>query len=218
MLLQATISHVAAIAGQNFRFWHISGRPLFIRVTEDEFARLERPPGAGCRHLSGAFYDRLGEPIAVAKVVVGIVERRCRLQVQRGEDLHPFAPSHEVGVFDLTATALGAVAGKQDSDGMKVGAGETADPVFRMVLFGVAEHHRARDHALPELFRERSECSFVHTERAQAVPGEGYASPSYCPFPSKRGPPPPTAPLQRSPIARRVHPRRCETIGIRIAP
>ena len=40
---------------------------------------------------------------------------------------------------------------------MQVGAGETADPVIRMVLSGVAEHLRARDHALLELFRKRGE-------------------------------------------------------------
>ena len=120
MLLQAAISHVAAVAGQNFRLRQIGGRSVFVRVAEDEFAGFERPPGAGCRNLSGAFHDRLGEPVAVAEMVMCIVERRRRLQVQRREHLHAFAPCHEVGVFDLTATALGGVAGKQDNDGVEV--------------------------------------------------------------------------------------------------
>ena len=43
---------------------------------------------------------------------------------------------------------------------------------------GVAEHLRARGHALPELLRERGERSLVHAERAQAVPGEGHRHPA----------------------------------------
>src|SRR6266536_2282545 len=79
MLLQAAISHVAAVAGQNFRLWQIGGRSVFVRVAEDEFARLERRAGAGRRHFASALDDRLREPVAVAEMVVCIVERRRRL-------------------------------------------------------------------------------------------------------------------------------------------
>ena len=58
-------------------------------------------------------------------------------------------------MFDLTATALRGVAGEQDNDGVEVCAGKTTHPVLRMVPSGVAEHLRARDHALLELLRER---------------------------------------------------------------
>ena len=48
---------------------------------------------------------------------------------------------------------------------MKVGAGQSAHPVVWMVLSGVAEHLRAGDHSLLELFRKRGQRSFVHTKR-----------------------------------------------------
>jgi len=79
MLFQAAISHVAAIAGQNFRSWQIGGRSVFVRVPEDEFARLERRAGAGRWHFASALDDRLREPVAVAEMVVRVVERRRRL-------------------------------------------------------------------------------------------------------------------------------------------
>src|SRR5580700_4104807 len=83
MLLQAAISHIAAVAGQNLRLWQIGGRSVFVRVAEDEFAGFEQPPGPGSRNLSGVFHDRLGEPVAVPEMVMCIVEWRRRLQVQR---------------------------------------------------------------------------------------------------------------------------------------
>ena len=59
MLLHAAISHVAAVAGQNFGLRHRIGSAAFVGIAEDEFARLERRPGAGRRFLTRAFDDRL---------------------------------------------------------------------------------------------------------------------------------------------------------------
>ena len=59
MLLQAAVSHIAAVAGKNFGLRQIGGRSVFVRVPEDEFAWLERRAGAGRRHLPGALDDRL---------------------------------------------------------------------------------------------------------------------------------------------------------------
>ena len=47
-----------------------------------------------------------------------------------------------------------------------------------MILAGVAEHLRAGDHALLELFRERGQRSLVHAKCPQAVPGEGHRHPA----------------------------------------
>ena len=218
MLLQAAIGHVAAVAGKNFGLRQIGGRSVFVRVAEDEFTRLERRAGAGRRHLAGALDDRLREPVAIAEVVVCIVERRRRLQVQRREHLNAFAPRDELVVLRLAAPALGGIAGEQDRDGVKVRAGEASDPVVRMILSGVAEHLRAGDHALLELFGERGQRTLIHAKRAQAVPGEGHRHPALVLF-------------DRSPHLRgrlhlftnrrqpgRVRPRRCETKEIRIVP
>ena len=182
MLLQAAIGHVAAVAGENFGLRQIGGRSVFVRVAEDEFARLERRAGAGRRHFAGAFDDRLRKPVAVAEMVVRIVERRRRLQVQRREHLHAFALCDELVVLGDAACALGGVAGKQDGDGVEVRAGEAAHPVVRMILSGVAEHLRAGDHALLELFGERGQRSLIHAKRAQAVPGEGHRHPAFVVF------------------------------------
>src|SRR5207302_883054 len=76
MLLQAAIGHIAAVAGKNFWLRQIGGRPVFIRVPEDEFARLERRARAGRWHFASALNDRLREPVAVAEMVVRVVERR----------------------------------------------------------------------------------------------------------------------------------------------
>ena len=107
--------------------------------------------------LTGAFDDRLREPVAVAEVIVRIIERRRRLQIQRRKHLYAFAPRDELFVLGLAALALGGVAGEQDRDGVQVGAGQTAHPVVRMILSGIAEHLRAGDHALPELLRKRGQ-------------------------------------------------------------
>ena len=78
----------------------------------------------------------------------------------------------------LAALALGFVAGEQDDDGVQVRAGQSSDPVVGMVLSGVAEHLRAGDHSLLELFGKRGQRSLVHAERPQPVPGEGHRHPA----------------------------------------
>ena len=90
---------IAAVAGQNFRLRQVGGRSVFVRVAEDELAWLERRAGAGRRYVAGAFDDRLREPVAIAEVVVRVIERRRRLQVQRREHLNAFALRDEFCVL-----------------------------------------------------------------------------------------------------------------------
>ena len=47
----------------------IGRRSPFVGVTKDEFARLKRRAGAGCRDLATAFYDRLRESIEADTIV-----------------------------------------------------------------------------------------------------------------------------------------------------
>ena len=108
-----------------------------------------------------------------------VAERWCRLQVQRRDHLYAFAPRDQLVMLGLAALPLGGVAGKQDRNGVKVGPGEAADPVVRMILSGVAEHLRAGDHSLLELLGKRGQRSFVHAQCAQAVPGEGHRHPAF---------------------------------------
>src|SRR6478672_4707991 len=170
MLLQAAIGHVAAVAGKNFWLRQIGGRSVFVRVTEDEFTRLERRAGARRRHFASTLDDRLREPVAVAEMVVRVVERRRRLQVQRREHLHALALRNEFVVLYLAAITLGSITGEQDGDGVKVRAGEATHPVVRMILSGLAEHLRPGNHALLELFGERGQRALTDAKCAQAVP------------------------------------------------
>ena len=82
-------------------------------------------------------------------------------------------------MFNLAALTLSGVAGEQDDDSVEIRAGEAAHPTFRVIYAGVAEHFRAGDHSLPELFRERGQRSLVDTQCAQAVPGEGDRHPTF---------------------------------------
>ena len=59
MLLHAAVGHVAAVAGQNIGLRHGIGLAAFVGIAENEFARLERRPGARRRYLTRAFYHRL---------------------------------------------------------------------------------------------------------------------------------------------------------------
>ena len=77
----------------------------------------------------------------------------------------------------LAAATLGCIAGEQDGDGVKVRAGEASHPVVRMIFSGVAEHLRAGNHALLELFGERGQRTLIDAKCAQAVPGEGQRHP-----------------------------------------
>ena len=123
----------------------------FVRVTQNEFARLERRTRPGCRQFPAAFNDRLRQSIAIAKVVVRIDEWRHGLQVKRRQHFHIFALDNEFVVLRYASLALRFIAGEEDGDGMEIGAGQAADPVVWTIYSCVAKHLRTRDHPLPEL-------------------------------------------------------------------
>ena len=85
----------------------------FRRISKNEFAWFQRSPGAGRRYLTRTFYDWLRELVAVAKMIVSVVNWRGRIEVQRRKNLDAFALGDELVMFEaLAALALGGVAGK----------------------------------------------------------------------------------------------------------
>src|SRR6516165_10528322 len=100
----------------------IGGRSCFVRVTEDEFTRLERRTRAGCGRLATAFNDGLRESIAIAEVVVRIDKWWYGRQVKRREHFHVPALRDEFVVLRHASLALRFIAGEKDNDGVETGA------------------------------------------------------------------------------------------------
>ena len=178
MLLQPAIGHEAAVARESFGLRQIGGRSSLVRVTEDEFTRLERRAGARGQHLATAFNDGLRESIAIAEVVVRIDEWRYGRQVKRREHVHVAALRDEFVVLRHASLALRFIAGEKDNDGVQSRARQATYPVVWMVCSCVAEHLRAGHHTLPELFRERGQRSLVNTQCTQAIPSERHGHPA----------------------------------------
>ena len=73
-------------------------------------------------------------------MVVRVVERRRRVEVERREHLDALALRDELLVLRLrSARARAAIAGEEDGDGVEVRTGQAADPVVGMIRAGVAE-------------------------------------------------------------------------------
>src|SRR4051794_40936694 len=85
-------------------------------------------------------------------------------------------------MFSGGAQALSRIAREKNDDGVQRRTGETANPLIGMVPACVAKHFRARNHALPEFFRECRECLFVHPECTKSLPGKGNRDPSLLTF------------------------------------
>ena len=85
-------------------------------------------------------------------------------------------------MFSGSALALSSIAREKNGDGVQRRTSEPANPPIGMVPACVAKHFRARDHALPEFFRKRCQCFFVHAERAKPLPRKGNRNPSLLSF------------------------------------
>ena len=106
VLLQAAVGRVAAVAAEDFRLGLAGHVAVLVGIAEDEFARLQRAARAGRRLVARALDDRLRQPVAVAEVVVRVVERRGGVEVERREHLHPLASRDECSMLRLAALAL----------------------------------------------------------------------------------------------------------------
>ena len=171
---------------------------VLVRVAEDELARLERRARCRASAHRRALDRRLRQPVAVAEVIVRIVERRRGFEIERGK--HFDAGESREQTLDAppgAALALRDVARKEDDDRVEVGARQSAHPIVGMVVARVAEHLGAGDHALAELLGKGRQRSLVHAERTQAVPGEGHGDPA-----RRRRPRSPSRPLRNAPFQR----------------
>src|SRR4051794_17667713 len=101
--------------------------------------RLQRAARAGRRLVARAFDDRRREPVTVTEVVMRVVERRGRIEVERREHLHPLASRDELSMLRLAARALRTIAGEEDGDGVEVRAGQASHPMVGVIRTRVAE-------------------------------------------------------------------------------
>ena len=123
------------------------------------------------------FDDRLRQSVNVTKVVMRTVERRHRLHVQRRDHFNALALGNEFFVLGPAPITFGGITGEQDDDGMEVRTCQIPQPIVGMVCACIAENLRAGDHALPELVRKCAQRSFIKTQGAQSIPGEGNRHP-----------------------------------------
>ena len=182
VLLQAAVCHETAVAGENLGLRQIGRGAVFIRIAEDELARLQRCAGTRRGHIARPFDDRLREPVTVPEVVVRVAEGWRRLEVERREDLYSFESREQPFVLRLTAALLRRVACEENHDRVQLRTGKPAHPVIGMIRARIAENLRTRRHTLLELLRKSRERRFVHAERAKALPGEGDRYPSLVRF------------------------------------
>ena len=116
VLLKPPVGHVAAVARQHLGLRQISGRPVFVGIAQDELAGFQRRSRARRRLLTGSLHHRLRQPVSEAEVVVGVVKRRRRVQVEDRQAPHPVAPSDVLVVHGGSAPVFGVRAREQDRD------------------------------------------------------------------------------------------------------
>ena len=143
---------------------------------------------------SRALDHRLRQPVAIAEMVVGVVERRRRLELQAGDHLDARAPGRAASSCSTSQRPRSA-ASRANRMAMAWRSGPAVPSTQCSGAFaaGVAEHLGARRHARPELVGKGRQRFLVEPERPQPVPGEGDRHPA-ARFASPCRPPPPSGP------------------------
>ena len=158
VLLEAPVGEKAAVARQDLGLRQRDRSAVLVGVAEEKLSRLERRARAWRRHLAGSLDRRLRQPIAVAEMVVRVVERRCRLEVECRKHFDTGATRDAYCSCSVdTSLALRDITREEDDDGVEIGRGQATHPVVGMIRARVAEDLRASGHALTELLRERRE-------------------------------------------------------------
>ena len=99
-------------------------------------------------------------------MIVRVIERRRRVQIQKRQPPHTVAAGHQLVVHPGRPRVLGVVASEQNRDRVQVGARQSAHPVVRMGGPGIAQDVGAGRHALPKRLRESRQRFFGYPERA----------------------------------------------------
>ena len=177
MLLQAAVRHEAAVAGQDLGLRQVRDRPILIRVSEDELARFQRCARTRRGFLTRALHHRLRQPVAETEVVVGVVERRRRVQVEERQAADAVGAGEQLVVVVDGYPRLLVVAGEQDRDCVHIVAREAAHPVVRVIRARVSENIGARRHPFAELVGKTGQGLLGYAERAQPGPRERQRDP-----------------------------------------
>ena len=163
VLLQPPVGHVASIAAQDFWLRQI-GRPVLVGIAEDELSRLQRRAGPRRRLFTRSLDHQLRQPVPEPEVIMCIIERRRRVQIQHRQTAHTLAPGHKLVVFSRGASMFGVIAREQDRDCVQVTACQTADPVVRVVSPGIAQDVCPSRHALAKRLRESCQGFLGHSD------------------------------------------------------
>ena len=177
----------AAIARQHLRLGQI-GRPVLVGIAEDELARLQRRARPRRRLVTRSLDHRLRQPVPEPEVIVGVIERRRRVQIQYRQTAHTVAPGHQLVVHPGGPRMFSVVAREQDRDRMQVGARQPAHPIVRVGGPGIAQDVGPSRHALAKRLRERCQGFLGNPQRPQAVPRERQRDPPLACCPSRLAP------------------------------
>src|SRR5262245_10249620 len=151
---------------------------VLVRVPEEELSWLERSSGTRRRRDPHSVDFRLRHAIPISEMIVGVLERRRRLEIERRQRFDARKLRGILLMFLAAPLPLRRVAREQDHDCMKFRTGEAAHPMIGMVRARIAQHLRARRHALAELLRKRRERRLVDAQRSQAVERKSDGDPS----------------------------------------
>ena len=99
-------------------------------------------------------------------MIMCVIERRRRIQIQHRQTAHTLAPGHKLVVFSRGPSMFGVIAREQDRDRVQVGACQSAHPVVRVGGPGITQDVRAGRHALAKRLRESCQGFLGNPERA----------------------------------------------------
>ncbi len=131
------------------------------------------------RFFTRPFNHRLGQTIPEPEMVMGVVEWRRRVQIQKRQATHPVATGHQLVVYPGGPGVFGVIASEQDRDRVQVVSSEPADPVIGMAHPGVSKDVGAGRHALAKSLRKGGQRFLGNPERPQAFPGERQRDPPF---------------------------------------
>ena len=178
MLVHLAIGEKAAVPRQDLGLGQWAGVAVFIRIPEEELARLERRACTGSRLDAHALDLRLRHAIAIAEMIVRIVERRSGLEIECRERFHPGELRRVLLVLANAALSFRDVTREQDHDRMQIRAGKPAHPVIGMIGSGIAKDRGACRHPLTKLVGKRRQRGVVDAKCTQSVPGKRDGDPA----------------------------------------